>query len=75
MDGFSLTNSNCELSVREIPGTSQDRAQASRLSPFDLLSVRSAGALINYHRRLKLYCQRSFGRTPEGCWTVNVERT
>jgi len=64
MDDFSLTNSNCELSVREIPRTSQDRAQANHLSPFDLLSVRSAGALINYHRRLKLYCQRSFGRTP-----------
>lgn len=65
MDDFSLTNSNCELSTREIPGTSQGRAEpaAFRLSIFFPRAARS-GALINYHRRLKLYCRRSLGRTP-----------
>lgn len=65
MDEFSLTNSNCELSACEIPGTSQGRAEpaAFRLSIFFPRAARS-GALINYHRRLKLYCRRSLGRTP-----------
>lgn len=64
MDDFSLTNSNCELSLREIPRV-RGRAEpaAFRLSIFFPRAVRS-GALINYHRRLKLYCRRSLGRAP-----------
>lgn len=42
MDDFSLTNSNCELSAREIPGDESGSSRASRLPPFDLLSARGA---------------------------------
>jgi len=61
MDDFSLTNSNCELSVREIQGRAEP--VVFRLSIFFPRAARSDG-LINYHHRLKLYCRRSFDRTP-----------
>lgn len=76
MDDFSLTNSNRELSARGNSGDESGSSRVSRLSP-SRSSFRGAarsGTLINYHRRLKLYCRRSLASHPEGR-TVNVERT